>query len=130
MGGAWDRLHTRDIEAPVSFSIVTGVLVPWALTNETHQLQIRIEDEDGNSIHPDSYATLNMGRPVTAAKGQCFRAMTVLSLQLTLPRFGAYRVIASVAGQSEKRSTFYAVDAGQVSAYAVDAGQVSATPAG
>ena len=113
MGGAWDRLHISDINTPVALSIVIGVLVPWSLTNEPHQLQIRIEDEDGSQIHPDGQATLNMGRPVTATKGQCFRAMTVLGLQLALPKFGAFRVIASVAGQSEKQATFYAVDAAQ-----------------
>ena len=116
MGGAWDRLHIGDIDAPVALSIAIGVLVPWSLTNEPHQLQIRIEDEDGNSIHPDGQATLNMGRPANSTKGQSFRAMTVLGLQLNLPKFGAFRVIASVAGQSEKQATFYAVDAGQTNA--------------
>ena len=34
MGGAWDRRQIRDIDSPVSLTIVVGVLVPWNLTNE------------------------------------------------------------------------------------------------
>ena len=49
MGGAWDRRNIRDIAAPVPLSIVVGVLIPWNLTNEPHQLRLRIEDEDGNN---------------------------------------------------------------------------------
>ncbi len=116
MGGAWDRLHISDIEAPVAFSIAIGILVPWGLTNEPHHLRVRLEDEDGNPIHPDAESTLTMGRPPTATKGQCFRAMAVLNLQLVLPRFGAYRIVASVAGQSEGQATFYALDASQIPA--------------
>ena len=114
MGGAWDRLQISDIGALVDFSIAIGVLVPWSLTNEPHQMQIRIEDEDGQPIHPDAEATLTVGRPALSTKGQCFRAMTVLELQLTLPRFGAYCVVASVFGHGSKRATFYAMDAGRV----------------
>ncbi len=114
MGGAWDRLHIGDIGQQVAFYIAIGVLVPWSLTNEPHQLQIRIEDEDGTQLHSDLQATLNMGRPVTATKGQCFRAMAVLPLQLTLPGYGAYRVVAMVPGQSQKQATFYAVEASQI----------------
>ena len=67
-------------------------------------------------LHTDAEATLTMGHPLTATRGQCFRAMTVLNLQLVLPRFGAYRIVASVAGQSEGQATFYALDASQVPA--------------
>ena len=116
MGGAWDRLHISDIKAPVAFSIAIGILVPWGLTNEPHHLRVRLEDEDGNPIHPDAESTLNVGRPPTATRGQCFRAMAVLNLQLVLPQFGAYRIVASVAGQSEGQATFYALDASPVPA--------------
>ena len=113
MGGAWDRLQISDIAAPVSLSIVIGVLVPWGLTNEPHQLQVRMEDEDGNRVLPDTEITINMGRPATAMQGQVFRAIAALNTRVALPGVGAYRLIASVAGHSQKRATFYVVDAGQ-----------------
>ena len=109
MGGAWDRLQVENIEAPVSLSIIIGVLVPWHLTNEPHQLQIGIADEDGNPLMPTTQATLNVGRPVESTKGQLFRATAVLNGEWTLPKLGAYSVIASVVGQAEKRVTFYVV---------------------
>ena len=111
MGGAWDRRHIRDIEAPVPLTIVVGVLVPWNLTNEPHRLGIRIEDEDGNPVLPEVEATVNVGRPVTATQGQAFRATAVINNRWTLPRHGVYSVVASVAGQSDRRVAFYAVEA-------------------
>lgn len=113
MGGAWDRQYINNIEAPVSLSIVIGVLVPWNLTNEPHQLDIRIVDEDGNTIPPVPTVTLNVGRPPQAKKGQTFRAMAVVGAGWTLPKIGTYCVVASIAGQEAKRITFYAMDAGK-----------------
>ena len=110
MGGAWDRLTINDINAPVALSIVIGVLVPWNLTNESHQLQIRIEDEDGSPHTAQRPIPPSMsGVPSRSTKGQRFRAIAVLSNQWKLPKPGAYSVTASVAGQHEKRVTFYAV---------------------
>ena len=112
MGGAWDRRQIRDIAAPVPLTIVTSVLVPWNLTNEPHRLRIRIEDEDGSPVPPEVEATVNVGRPVNATQGQSFRATAVINNRWTLPRYGTYRVVASVAGHSEKRVAFYAVESG------------------
>ena len=112
MGGAWDRRQIRDIAAPVTLTIVVGVLVPWNLTNEPHRLRIRVEDEDGSPVPPEVEATINVGRPVKATQGQSFRATAVINNQWTIPRFGTYRVVASVAGHSERRVAFYAEEAG------------------
>ena len=111
MGGAWDRRQIRDIDAPVSLTIVVSVLVPWNLTNEPHQLRIMVEDEDSNPVLPEVEATVNVGRPVNATQGQSFRATAVINNRWTLPRYGVYRVAASVAGQTARRVTFYAVEA-------------------
>lgn len=111
MGGAWDRRFISNIEAPIGISIAIGVLVPWNLTNEPHHLEIRVEDEDGNILSPKPQATLNVGRPTQATKGQTFRAMAVVGAQWILPKLGTYCVVASIAGQDSKRVTFYAVPA-------------------
>ena len=112
MGGAWDRRHIRDIGTPVSLTIVVGVLVPWNLTNEPHRLRIRIEDEDGSPVPPEVEATVNVGRPANAMRGQSFRATAVVNNRWTLPHYGVYRVVASVASHSERRVAFYAVETG------------------
>ena len=112
MGGAWDRRQIRDIGAPISLTIVASVLVPWNLTNEPHSLRIRVEDEDGSPVPPEVEATVNVGRPVNATQGQSFRATAVINNRWTLTRFGTFRVVASVAGHSEKRVAFYIVESG------------------
>ncbi len=110
MGGAWDRRHIREIGSPVPLTIVVGVLVPWNLTNEPHRLRIQIEDEDDNPVPPEVEATVNVGRPVSATQGQSFRATAVINNRWTLPRYGVYRAVASVAGYGQKRVAFYAVE--------------------
>ena len=112
MGGAWDRRQVSNIESPVSLTIVIGVLVPWNLTNEQHRLNIRVEDEDGAVLQPDVEVTVNVGRPANATQGQSFRTTAVINNRWQLPRYGTYRVAASVAGHSEKRVAFYAVKTG------------------
>ena len=96
----------------MALTIVVGVLVPWNLTNEPHRLRIRIEDEDGSSVPPEVEATINVGRPVNATQGQSFRATAVINNRWTMPQFGTYRVVASVAGHNERRVAFYVVEAG------------------
>lgn len=108
MGGAWDRRFINDIAAPIGLSIVIGVLVPWNLTNETHSLDINIVDEDGTVISPIPNVQLKVGRPANSTKGQTFRATAVLSNNWTLPKFGAYDVVASISGRAAKKVTFYA----------------------
>ena len=112
MGGAWDRRHIKDIASPVSLTIVVGALVPWNLTNEPHRLIVTIEDEDGALVPPEVEVTVNVGRPVDATQGQSFRATAVINNRWQLPRYGTYRVEASVAGHSERRVAFYAIKAG------------------
>ena len=112
MGGAWDRRQVRDIASPVSLTIVIGVLVPWNLTNEQHRLTLRIEDDDGTGVPPEVEVAVNVGRPVDATLGQSFRATAVINNRWQLTWYGSYRIVASAAGLSEKRVTFYAIEAG------------------
>lgn len=86
--------------------------MPWNLTNEPHRLRIRIEDEDGALVPPEVEVTVNVGRPVDATQGQSFRATAVINNRWQFPRFGTYLVASSVAGHSEKRLAFYAVETG------------------
>ena len=75
-------------------------------------MAVTIEDEDGTLVPPEVEVTVNVGRPVDATQGQSFRATAVINNRWSLPRFGTYRVVASVAGHSEKRVAFYAVETG------------------
>jgi hypothetical protein len=110
MGGAWDRRTIRDIKVPVGISMVIGVLVPWTLTNQQHNLQIKLVDGDGNTIGQQAAASIAVGRPIGATAGQSFRAMAVINGRWTLPGYGAYSAIVTVSDRTEKRVVFYAVE--------------------
>ena len=47
MGGGWDRLNVQKFPHIQSFSVATSISVPWAHTNEKHNIKITMVDEDG-----------------------------------------------------------------------------------
>ena len=111
MGGGYDRRFINDIKAPVTLSMVIGVLVPWNLTNQPHTMKLRVETEDGAAVGPEVQGEVTVGRSIQAISGQTFRAMSVVNLTQPLPQLGGYKVIASLSSGDSKTTTFYAVDA-------------------
>ena len=109
MGAGYDRRNIADINESVTLRAVVSVLVPWNLTNQTHSVKLRIETEDGVTLGQEVQGNLNVGRGVEAISGQMFRVMAVINFTLTLPRLGAYRVIATMESGESKSTTFYAV---------------------
>lgn len=110
MGGGYDRRYISDVKQPVTLGTVVSVLVPWNLTNQTHAVKLRIETEDGRMLGQEVQGNLNVGRSVQAISGQQFRVMAVINFTLTLPRLGAYRIIATLDNGESRATTFYAVD--------------------
>jgi len=108
LGGAWDQLNVVDFNQPIQISLALGVLVPWTETNEEQQLEIYIETEDGRRLEPDIRASLNVGRPPNAIKGQSFRSIVAVNGQWLLPGAGAYRVVATLGNGESKKAALYA----------------------
>ena len=111
MGGGYDRRFIDDIKAPVTLSTVIGVLIPWNLTNQPHNVKLRVETEDGAAVGPEVQGDLTVGRSPQAISGQTFRVMSVVNITLPLPQLGGYKVIASLSNGESKTTAFYAVSA-------------------
>jgi len=94
MGGAYDRKRVHDLTKPINVVLALGIVVPWHLANEEHPVNLVIEDQDGTSLLQSS-ASVNVGRPPNAVKGQVFRAMFCVAADILLPRLGTYRVVLS-----------------------------------
>ncbi len=108
MGGAWDRIFVADFAQPVEMSLAIGVLIPWAETNEDHQLTITLEDADGNATNPPVQLNVNMGRPADAIRGQLFRAVAALNGRFLLPGPGTHRFVARLGNGQTKTVALYA----------------------
>ena len=111
MGGGWDRRFIRNIEGAIDITIVIGVLVPWNLTNELHEISVRIIDDDGQVTPPEVRARVTAGRPPEAVQGQAFRVSLVFNANWKLPKFGAYSVEASLPNRILKKAGFYLMPA-------------------
>ena len=111
MGGGYDRRTINNIEAPITLTMVVGVLVPWNLTNQPHTIKLLMETEDGARVGQEVQGQLTVGRSAQAISGQLFRVMTVVNMTTTIPGYGAYRVIATLEGGDTRTTTFYAVNA-------------------
>jgi hypothetical protein len=113
MGGAWDRILVADFAQPVELSLAVGVLIPWAETNEDHQLTITLEDADGNTRNPPVQLNVNMGRPADAVRGQIFRAVAALNGRFVLAGPGTHRFVARLDNGHTKTVALYAHQAPQ-----------------
>lgn len=111
MGGGYDRRTINNITAPVTLTMVVGVLIPWTSTNQPHEIKLVLETEDGIMVGQEVQGQLTVGRSAQAISGQLFRVMTVVNLTVTLPGLGAYRVIATLDNGESKATTFYAISA-------------------
>ena len=111
MGGGYDRRTINDLKAPVTLTMIVGILVPWTLTNRPHTVKLRMDTEDGNIVGQEVQGELTVGRSPQAISGQPFRVMTVVNFTATLPSLGAFRIVATLDNGESKSTTFYAVSA-------------------
>lgn len=124
-GAGWNTITAGDLPARHD-RIGIGVLVtvPYTETNIAHAFDIRLEDEDGNSVPfgdaPDPEggtidrlsSEFTMGRPPTIQPGDDQIFSLALNIDgLTLERAGAYRFVVSIDGEDCKRLRFRVVSA-------------------
>jgi hypothetical protein len=110
MGGGWDRLTVQDFNLPVAVSFALGILVPWNATNESHRLQVTIEDQDGRPVDFRLETEFVVGRPPLTSPGEIQRiALAVPSVSMRLPGPGSYTVRASINGVGARPVVFRAL---------------------
>lgn len=108
LGGGWNQLSAGAYPANHPMAIAVGVLVPWALTDETHAITVDMVDEDGNPIAQTITAELKVGRPPNLKRGSTQRAMFSIQGIIGIPRAGSYTVRARV-GEAVRSTSFDAL---------------------
>ena len=98
MGGAWETTFARNTDEPVAISFAVGLSVPWNATNHDYDIEIHIEDPEGQDVFHLS-AHFNQGRPPSVRPGDPQRAILAApALSVRFPRFGAYYAVARITG--------------------------------
>lgn len=110
-GGGWTD-HHRVVQSgrvpPSHFGIAVSVCIPWTATNLPHSIEIRIEDEDANTV-VRSETQLNVGRPAALPPGAEQHAFVAVNVDTVFPKAGGYRVVASLDDGADTRSWAFRV---------------------
>ena len=106
LGGGWDVLNVnRDFPVEQHAAIAAAFKVPWIETNQRHEVEIAIEDEDGAELLKVS-GQVEVGRPPGIVQGQDQRAQLAVDFNLKLERPGTYVIIARIDGTEGRRVPF------------------------
>ncbi|MBA2427435.1 MAG: hypothetical protein H0V60_10210 [Actinobacteria bacterium] len=124
-GGGWNIIHTATLPTQhPRIGIGMIVRIPYTATNQPHQFELRLEDEDGNQIalgkHSPGTAPegedetisqidgeFNVGRPAGIFPGdEQFLPFAINLDGLRFEKVGAYRFVLKVDGSEVKTLPF------------------------
>ena len=108
-GAGWDRKRQPPEGQPIDFHVAAGILVPWNLTNQQHQIALSLESDDGTQIGNVLNGGFTTGRPANATPGQHTRVPFAGRIATKPVELGAYRVKLAVNDDVVKTVTFYMV---------------------
>lgn len=108
-GGGWTDLHRRiqDGSVPTShFGIGLAVRVPWHETNKKHRYVVEVQADDARQAIVHVEGDITVGQPPQLARGSVQHAIVAISIDLTFPKAGSYRIIATIDGKGEMNWAF------------------------
>ena len=110
-GGGWDTILASAFPMTQALmSLAVRLRVPWAETNQPHELLLDVVDGDGASLLPQPgavHGTINVGRPAQLAPGS--DQVLPLAFDLRGVPFAApgdYAVVVRLDGQDAARARF------------------------
>lgn len=110
-GAGWDSILAAafPVEQPL-ISVALRVRVPWAETNQPHEIEMDVLDQDGASILPPDRVLkgqINAGRPVGLPPGEDQVLPFVLNLTgLKFEKPGNYVIVFRVDGLTAAEARF------------------------
>lgn len=106
LGGGWQHL-TINAPPPVphACAIAVAFSVPWLETNQLHNIEILVEDQDGAQLSRVD-AQLEVGRPAGIPLGLAQRVQMAAKLLVIFQTTGTHAVSVCVEGKEKQRLTF------------------------
>ncbi len=108
MGGGWDTMTVGAIPAQHKLAIAVAFRVPWNETNQKHDVQIELADQDGKSLAKID-GQIEVGRPAGIPLGHPQRVNMGVNLGLTFERPGGYVITTRIQGIDSKHVSFNVV---------------------
>ena len=97
-GGAVERHFSQQFPTILNADVAASFLVGWGETNQTHVLEIRMVDEDGEDVLKIE-AEMTPGRPPSAKPGQDLRQLISFKGPYPIQKAGGYKVEATIDGE-------------------------------
>jgi hypothetical protein len=106
LGGGWDVLNVNQL-FPVTrhCGVAAAFTVPWDQTNMRHNVEIEIQDDDGNDL-AKIQGQFEVGRPPGIPVGMTQRTQIAAEMALTFKKPGNYVIIARIEGIESRRVHF------------------------
>jgi hypothetical protein len=111
MGGGWETLTVNAVPAQHAVAVAVAFSVPWSETNQQHDIQIEILDQESKSLVKVD-GQIEVGHPSGVPFGQGQHIQMGVNLGLTIEKLGPHSIATRIEGQESKRITFNVV-AGQ-----------------
>lgn len=108
LGGGWDRINMAQFPGAANFDVALGILVGYTETNERHEFQLTLEDDDGKVVVGPVGGQLEMGRPPGLKPAQAQRFMVAVRGPFVLPAPGEYHWMLALDGQRAGKTSFWA----------------------
>lgn len=108
LGGAWDRITLSQFPGSANFDVALGVLVGYTETNERHEFNLTLEDDDNQVVLGPVTGQFELGRPPGLKPAQAQRFMVAVRGPFPIPRAGCYHWVLSLDGHRAGRTTFWA----------------------
>lgn len=109
LGGGWDTLVVNtSFPAHQHCAIAASFRVPWNETNQRHDIEIEVADEDGRTLMQVG-GQVEVGRPPVIPFGSDQRTQLVFAGVLPFEAPGTCVIIARIEGQESKRVMFRVV---------------------
>lgn len=107
IGGGWD---TVALQGPFPnqhpCAVAASFRVPWNETNQQHNIEIEIAEQDGKQLVSIA-GQIEVGRPPGIPLGFTQRVQLAVKLGLEFQSPGTHTIIARIEGQESKRIQFY-----------------------
>jgi len=109
-GAGWDEIVTSEFPATLTGGLGILLRIPWGETNEPHNIELDLQDADGQSVLPPPGAfrgSVNVGRSAQLEAGSDQVVPIAIALNGTkIERPGRYVITLQLDGHEASRASF------------------------
>ena len=108
LGGGWETMLVNALPVQQQMALALAFDVEWNETNQKHQFELKIQDQDAKELAKVE-AAFEVGRPPGIPAGQSQRFQLVVPAKLTFTELGTYEIRVVLVGKEQSPVRFHVV---------------------